>query len=141
MNLFTGVWRLVSYEARWSDGCVHYPFGEHATGMLVYTADGHMTGQVMRSGRKHLPSGYRKAGVVENALDAFDGYIAYCGRYRVEESTSEIVHIVEASLYPNWTGGEQRRRYSLQGDVLTLEAARPAKDKTVVNRLVWRRAR
>ncbi|MBI4903506.1 MAG: lipocalin-like domain-containing protein [Acidobacteria bacterium] len=135
-----GTWRLRSYETVHANGSVDYPFGSGAVGLLVYTADGFMSGHVMRSGRPHLPSGYRGKRSAEEALDAFDGYIAYCGRYTVDESTNEVVHHVEASLYPNWVGGEQRRGVSFADGVLTLSASRAVKGGTVVHRLVWVRA-
>lgn len=134
-----GVWRLVSYETAKPDGSVVQPFGPHVTGMLIYTADGCMSGQVMRNGRAPLPAAYRKSGASEFIAAAFDGYIAYCGRWRHDASRGEVVHIVEASLYPNWVGSEQRRGVLLEGDRLTLSAATIRADGEWISRLVWRK--
>lgn len=135
-----GTWRLQSYETVHADGRVDYPFGEAVVGLLVYTKDGFMNGQVMRCNRTLLPSGYRRKGAIEEALDAFDGYIAYCGRYTVDEAASEVIHHVDASLYPNWVGGEQRRNVRFEGNQLTLSASRVVRGGTLVHRLVWMRA-
>jgi len=37
-----GTWRLVSYEARDSDGRVQYPLGENVSSLLVYDGGGNM---------------------------------------------------------------------------------------------------
>ncbi len=37
-----GTWKLLSYEVRYSDGSVSYPWGPDAQGFLIYSADGYM---------------------------------------------------------------------------------------------------
>lgn len=93
----------------------------------------------MRAGRPPLPSGYKRSGTTEPVLAAFDGYIAYCGLYRVEEEIAEVVHIVEASLYPNWVGTEQRRRYRFDGGRLVLSAPVFGVSGNIINELTWQR--
>lgn len=115
-----------------------HPFGETATGLLIYTIDGWMSGQVMRSGRTNLVQGYRQSGSVGEVLDAFEGYIAYCGRYRVDEEAGEVIHIVEASLFPNWVGSEQRRQYEIAANRLVLRARTAGQNKKTME-LQWRR--
>jgi len=44
-----GTWRLVSYEARDSEGRVQYPLGENVSGLLVYDGGGNMSAHVMRN--------------------------------------------------------------------------------------------
>ena len=47
-----GAWTLQSYEARSTDGTnVTYPLGVDAKGIIMYTADGYMSAQLMRSGQ------------------------------------------------------------------------------------------
>ena len=45
-------------------------------------------------------------------------YFAYCGTYEVRGN--ELIHRIEASLMPNWIGGEQLRFWSLAGDTLSI---------------------
>ncbi|MBI3680132.1 MAG: lipocalin-like domain-containing protein [Acidobacteria bacterium] len=104
---FAGAWRLVAFHSR------------------------------QRQGRPPLPDGYRNSALWEEVASAFHSYIAYCGRYRVDQERSEVIHEVESSLYPNWTGTEQRRSFEFSGNRLTLTAR--LKGGTVVNRLVWER--
>ncbi|MDQ6669248.1 MAG: lipocalin-like domain-containing protein, partial [Chloroflexota bacterium] len=46
-----GTWRLLALEALGADGVVRYRMGEDAVGYLIYTADGYMSGHLMRPGR------------------------------------------------------------------------------------------
>lgn len=139
-SLFIGTWHLIAYHAE-EGGVISHPFGPDASGLLVYTADGYMTGQVMRSGRLLLPSGYRKGGAPDIVLAAFDGYIAYWGRWQVDPDAGEIIHHVEGSLYPNWAGTEQRRKYYFEGDQLSLTAEMRRPGGSVSLHLIWARER
>jgi hypothetical protein len=122
-EVLVGVWELLSYQIRNSDGTVELPFGA-ARGLLIYTADGFMSGQVMR----------------EERASPMDGYIAYCGRWRVDETTEEVIHTVTASLYPKWVGSEQRRGVRMEGeDSLTLAAPFMKDGAARVGILRWRR--
>jgi hypothetical protein len=49
-----GRWRLDSYIARHEDGSVAYPLGEAASGSLVYTAGGWMSGHLAAAERPNL---------------------------------------------------------------------------------------
>ena len=137
-----GAWVLESYEARDPDGTTREPFGPEAAGLLVYGADGRMTVQVMDPRR---PRWEREPTEVERQAEraaAADGYIAYAGRFEVEEGEEPfVVHHVEITLVPNWVGRPQRRAVALDGDRLQLTApALDVGDGTTVPVLTWRRA-
>ena len=48
-----GAWELVSYTAQdtHSEGPITYPLGPDALGLIMYTADGYMSAQIMRPDR------------------------------------------------------------------------------------------
>jgi len=136
-----GAWILEAYEAEDPDGSVRAPFGPAPAGLLVYGADGRMTVQVMdprRPGwerRVDGPERLRQMGA------GAEGYIAYAGRFDVEEDpVPTVVHHVELSLVPNWVGRPQRRTAVLEGDRLRL-TAQPLEvaGRTTIPRLTWRR--
>lgn len=120
-----GVWKLVSYETEKPDGSIVTPFGREVRGLLVYTADGFMSGQVMKEGRESPSS---------------DGYIAYCGAWRADEPSGEVIHTVHASLHPGWAGTEQRRGVRFDGGDLILSAVTERPGSVWTSRLRWRRA-
>jgi len=69
------------------------------------------------------------------------GYVAYGGRFSVDEETSTLHHDVTVSMMPELLAQTQFRHASVDGDLLTLSASRT--DDTGVtthSTLVWRRA-
>jgi hypothetical protein len=137
-NALVGAWRLVSCETRADDGSIDYPLGRDAVGLLIYTDDGHMSVSLARSGRQPFAAGDILGGTGDEKARAVESYISYCGRY--ERRDQSVVHHVDMSLFPNWTGRDQERRVELDGDRLTLEAP-PfiVKGTEQRARLVWER--
>ena len=136
-----GTWVLEAYVSDEPDGTVREPFGPDATGVLIYLPDRRMAVQVMDPRR---PRWARRAAPDERRAQvaaAAEGYIAYAGRFEVEEGPpAVVVHHVEISLVPNWVGRPQRRAVALDGDRLEL-TAEPLEvaGRTEVPRLRWRR--
>ncbi len=131
-----GVWRLVSFETRGPGNAVRYPFGRDAAGLLVYTATGHMSGQLMRRGRTVFDSSTITGGSDAEVSSAARGYVAYAGTYDVDDAQGVVTHHVTMSLFPNLVGTDQRRALSLEGD--TLELRTPPEDgRTMILR--WER--
>lgn len=139
-QLLIGTWILVRYEIERPGGIIVEPFGPRAAGLLIYTSGGYMSGQVMNPSRPPLAAGYRLKGDPAPAASAFEGYIAYCGRWDFDEERGEVLHTVEASLYPNWVGTTQRRSVRLvSSDALVLSTETPRSDGAWISRLHWRR--
>ena len=117
---FVGAWRLLSLEARTSTGDVSYPYGKDAAGYLLYSSEGYMSASVMQARRSHFASPDALAASAEEKLAAFDTYSSYSGRYEVR--AQKVIHHVEISLFPNWSGKPQERFFAFSGDQLTLTA-------------------
>jgi hypothetical protein len=116
-----GAWELVSFVARdAATGDDRHPLGTAPRGLILYTADGHMSAQLAES-------------------DMGD-YIAYGGRYSVDEETSTLHHDVTISMMPELLAQPQFRNAAVDGDLLTLSAT-SADDAGVTthSRLLWRR--
>jgi hypothetical protein len=112
--------------------------GQSPVGRLTYDAMGRMSAQIMRPDRpKFRADDAARTGTAEEKITAFDGYTAYYGTYTVNEAERVVTHHVEASLYPNWVGSDQRRPYEFSGDRLTLRVVNGAAEA----RLVWERVR
>ena len=137
-NPLVGAWRLVSCETRADDGSVDHPLGRDAVGLLIYTDDGHMAVSIARPDRRPFAAGDLLGGSGDEKARAVESYVSYCGRY--ERRDESVVHRVEMSLFPNWTGRDQERRVELDGNRLTLEAP-PFTIKGMEQRarLVWER--
>ncbi len=130
---FIGTWRLVEYAFVYEDGTCDKPWGEEVHGLLLYSAEGYMSG--------NLSPARSKRAAMKNAARRQRGtrdYIAYSGRYTVAGHT--VTHHVEVSLFPNWVGQPQVRFYSLDGDRLVLRT--PPLDSeqgSVTAQLTWQR--
>jgi hypothetical protein len=116
-NQFVGSWRLLSTEVNAASGEVTYPFGQDATGSLIYTQDGHMAVAIMNGNRPNFASPDMR-GTAQEKLAAFDSYLSYFGTYEVK--VDRVIHHVDLCLFPNWSGGDQERFFEFSGDRLTL---------------------
>ncbi len=137
-----GAWELVSY-VEWDgpDGPVRYPHGEDAQGLIMYTPNGYMSVQIQSAGRPNYDRPVASDGTIEQAAAAALGYLAYSGRYFVDESTGDIRHEAMLSLVPNYLGQFHLRQSDLDGDRLTLSSELTLPDgRTVYSSLLWARA-
>ena len=137
-----GAWRLVSYVERESpEGQPRYPHGEDAQGLIIYTPDGYMSAQIQSSGRPDYDRPVASGGTTEQAAAAALGYLAYSGRYFVDEATGDIRHQATLSLVPNYLGQFHLRHSDLDGDRMTLSSELTLPDgRTVYSSLLWARA-
>ena len=115
-----GAWKLLSATMSDSEGNVTHTFGEEAKGTIVYTEDGHVSVNVMAGGRAPFSATRPRGGTAAEKAGAFDDYLAYAGRYQIRGG--QVVHRVEVSLFPNWSGTELVRHMEIQGDRLTLRS-------------------
>jgi hypothetical protein len=135
-----GGWTLRSWVSLGDDGSTDRPMGEDPFGLLTYSADGTMLGVMGRAGRPRFRSDDVTGGTDAERAAAFATCIAYGGSYAVEGDT--VVHRVEVSLFPNWIGTEQRRRWVLSDNGRTLTLSSPPLvlgGQTRIQRLTWER--
>jgi hypothetical protein len=116
-----GAWELTSFVAiDDATGEQHHPLGATPRGLILYSADGFMSAQLA------------KADMAE--------YVAYGGRFTVDEHASILHHDVTMSTMPELLAQPQFRQASVEGDLLTLSATNTGADGTTSHaRLVWRR--
>lgn len=135
-----GVWKLVASEFKRSDGEIAYPYGKNAVGMLIYDVSGNMSVQFMRPDRPFFVSGDLREGTPAEINAAFNGYVAYFGKYEVDAEEGTITHCIKGSLFPNWAGQNQKRFFELCDNRLTLKAVPiRAEGAMITSILVWER--
>jgi len=137
-----GAWFLQSYIEYPVDGSSpSYPLGEDAKGLIIYSPDGFMSSQLMRTGRPAFASGDWFRGTPQDYEQA-GSYIAYSGPFDVDEETGTLTHSMFVSFFPNWLGQTQIRLADLVGDILHLGPKVPIQSagKSVMSKLQWRRA-
>jgi hypothetical protein len=116
-----GTWRLMSAEDRSSpsDPWVNGTFGIPPSGYFIYDATGHASIQIMTTPPVKLadPASPNSPTPAE-ALEIFNGYIAYYGTYTLDDKN--IYHQVEGAWDPRQVGSVQTRPYELKGDQLII---------------------
>ena len=131
-----GAWALVSFELESTAGKINYPMGKDAEGSIFYTEDGFVSVNIMRKGRdSFIQNGHDETKELR-WLDL--PYLAYSGKYVLEEKKPAITHWVEVGLYPEWIGQGQQRLISWIGEDLQLSTAESAGIDGQA-RLVWTR--
>ena len=120
-----GGWTLLSFKASDDSGALRQPLGSHPSGLILYTADGWMSAQLAASDQTaEIPD-----------------YIAYGGRFHVDEDTATVRHDVVMSTMPELLAQPQFRRFRVDGAVLTLSTSTTDGDGSVTDStLIWQRA-
>ena len=138
---FIGTWRLRHYRHWSADGRTTLPLGEDPEGLLIYTPTGHMSGQIMRRGRRGFAGGTLPSGTNPEIREALLGYVAYFGTYIVDRGLRTVTHKVIGSWYPNYVGSYQLRHYEFEGPDKLLLWTPPRKfgEETRTGLLIWER--
>jgi lipocalin-like protein len=135
-----GAWTLESYESSAIDGSdVRYPLGTNAKGIIMYTADGYMSAQIMRADRPEFHTADLSTADKDELAAAAAGYLAYSGPYSVSDD-GVLAHHVDVSLLPNWVGGTQYRAAQTPDSRLELSPTEPVliDGQPRNGRLIWR---
>lgn len=114
-----GVWRLLSYESRKPDGITALPYGGKASGYLIYTAEGFMSVTIVGDGRSTFADPDRFAGTPAEYSRGMKSYVSYAGRYTA--SATHVVHHIELSQFPNWSGTDEVRYFEIEGTSMRMQ--------------------
>lgn len=138
-----GAWHLESYvEEPTGDSPTIYRMGKEPKGLIMYTPDGYMSAQLMHPERVQFASGDWFDGTDAEYRSEATTYIAYSGRFFVDEAAQSLRHEMQVSLYPGWVGQVQPRGVRIEGDLLHLSSLSPIMSGgvEVMSYLTWRRA-
>ena len=117
-----GIWKLVACDMEYQNSGAREPYFSAAppSGYLILTPEGRMMGLVVGGDREPGQTDAQQAVL-------FRTMVAYTGRYRFEGD--QFITTVDVSWNEAWTGTEQRRFYTLDGDrldILTVWLPHPA---------------
>ena len=138
-----GAWKLKNYvEIDEETGEANYPFGKQPSGFIIYTSDGYMSAQIQKNGRQLFKNNDMFGGSYEEYKDEGSGYLAYSGRFFVDEKEKKITHEMAVSLFPNWLGNKQKRLIKIEKNILNLETDGPLifNGKMKVAKITWEKA-
>lgn len=120
-----GVWSLESFHeideaGRTGEG----PLGAEPEGFLIYTPDGHVSVNMMRTG----------PGATSGSGAAFMGY---AGTWRLDGG--RLRHRIRVSSRADWVGADQERDAELEDGRLVVHSASAADSDSRSRVLVWSR--
>lgn len=138
-----GTWRMVERGGSESEQAqLMERYGEKSEGLVILSPDGWLCAAVCRGDRERLPGDppWHADAPADARLAAFDSYISYAGRWRVEND--QLITKVEFALNPSWVGGEQIRDLEFREDgILRLVATRVWPNGEEISTWIdWRRA-
>jgi len=101
-----------------------------------------MSAQLQRPERPLFAEGDLLRATPEEYAAAGSSYIAYSGRFFVDEGRKSLSHEMAVSFFPNWVGRRQVRLVELNGQHLQLSTDGPQRLNGVLKiaTLSWRRA-
>lgn len=136
-----GAWMLESFTSTDENGIVTDAMGPGVKGYIAYGADGWMSVQIMRAGRKPYAIPDLDGGTPEQIVDAAKSYFAYSGPFTTDEANRVVFHHLALSLLPNWVGGKQKRYVKVINDDLMELSGDPVliAGKIQTTRLRWHR--
>jgi len=107
-------------------------------GLLIYTADGHVSANIMPRGRE-----WRAESATREQLHASIGEgaaTAYAGRYEVDAAKGTVTHVPSVSLDPADTGKRLTRNFKLDGNRLLLSGKWRYQGEELTFTVYWVRA-
>ena len=119
-NQLLGTWQLVSSVIRFEDGEVRDQLGHSPSGFLIYTAEGYVCAVLGASNRPMLATNDPGAATNAEFASEASSFLAYCGRFTVNDETQTVTHGMEVSLFPNWVGHSENRAVRFAGEQLVL---------------------
>jgi hypothetical protein len=133
-----GTWKLVSQVSHEADGSRSNSRGENAAGLLMYAPSGYMSVYLARTDA--LAPQYLDLSTEQTALE---GFVAYFGRFELDEPSQTVAHLVEGCSYRAWIGQRLVRAFTFSEangeQYLTLTASKRVGGDMTRRVLVWRR--
>ena len=131
-----GTWTSVSITAV-QDGKTIEPYGPNPHAIMMFDDKGRYVSLIVRSALPKFGSNNRMTGTPEENKAVVQGTNAHFGTYAVEGD--KLVLRIESATFPNSTGAEQRRPFTLTGNELKVIV--PVASGGGTSTLVWKRAK
>lgn len=113
-----GVWKFEKETNTRADGSRVEVAGPEYDGLLIYTADGHVSATVMPRGRHWTVDDATRAQL--HASVGEGSSTAYAGKYEIDAATHTVVHIPSVSVDPPDIGKRLVRQFRVDGNKLEL---------------------
>jgi hypothetical protein len=117
---FVGTWKLVSAVTEQGG---FDTFGSNAKGSLIVDANGRYMIAIARADLPKVVSNDRFTATAEENKAIVGGTLAHFGTLSVNTADKTFTFKIESATFPNWSGTEQKRPFTISGDELRYTAA------------------
>lgn len=125
-NEIIGTWELLSYIEVPVNGMDSiFPYGKTPKGLLLYSPDGYMSVQISVSDELKYISNDRMLASDDEIKRRVRNYLAFSGRYAIDNRSAQVTYMIETSFYPNWEGSQQVRKLDFEGEILYQKSVEP----------------
>ena len=133
-----GAWTFVSSTTKLPDGSPVW--GSNPKGLLIFSENGSYSSTIVRSDIPKFAARDRSKGTTDENKTVVQGSIASFGTYMIDEAKKTFTVRFEGSTYPNNSGTEQTRPFTISGDELRITNPSPSVGGTP-SQLVYKRAK
>ncbi len=117
---FIGTWLLVSFELQVEVGDPIYPIGTSPIGIATIDKKGYVSVQLSSSDRKSFSSDPPGSGEIQAA---FTSYIAYFGKYTIDEDKKTFSTKIMGGTNPGWISEDQLRYFEISENRMVLKTS------------------
>ena len=135
---FVGTWTLVSAVTE-QGGNKTDTFGPNPKGILIVDANGRYVIAFARADLPKVASNNRTTATAEENKAIVGGSLAHFGTLSVNAADKTFTFKIETATFPNWSGTEQKRPFTISSDQLQYTAAAASGGGTAT--VVWKRAK
>lgn len=114
-----GTWSLVSIVNE-LNGSKYEPYGPNPKGQFIFDGTGHYSIIIMQPDLPRFASNDRVKGTPEENNAVVKGSLVHFGTYKVNEKGDGYSLSIDGSTFPNWSGAQQERRFTVTGDQLKI---------------------
>ncbi len=119
---FVGTWTLVSAVSE-QGGNKTDTFGPNPKGILIVDANGRYVIAFSRADLPKVASNNRTTATAEENKAIVGGSLTHFGTLSVNAADKTFTFKIETATFPNWSGTEQKRPFTISGDQLRYTAA------------------
>jgi hypothetical protein len=134
-----GIYSLIAVDNILADGTRVHLYGDNPQGLLVLDKSGRYALQIFSQGRTKFAANDKSKGTDEENREAVKGSNAHFGTYTVDNATGTIIFHIDHASFPNWEGTQQKRPFTLVGNVFKYTVPAPTTGAAVTGEVEWKR--
>lgn len=134
-----GTYELVAVDNILADGSRVHLYGDAPQGLLIFDTQGNYALQIFSPERQKFAANDKSKGTDEENRAAVKGGNAHFGTYNIDKANGTVTFNIQHASFPNWEGTQQKRPFTLMGNVFKYTVPAPTTGGAVTGEVVWRK--